>query len=158
MRGRKPKPRMLRLVGGNAGRRPLNEAEPAPEAGIPDPPSALCKKGLAEWRRVAEPLYHAGILTKLDRAVLAAYCDSYARWREAAQVLTRMAAADPVTGGLVIRTSNGNVIQNPILGIANKARAETVRYAVELGMTPSARTRVKANKAIDPSDPARKYF
>jgi P27 family predicted phage terminase small subunit len=100
---------MLRLVGGNAGRRLLNEAEPAPEAGIPDPPAELGKKALAEWRSVAEPLYHAGILTKLDRAALAAYCQSYARWVQAEQVLTRMAATDPVTGGLVIRTSNGNV-------------------------------------------------
>lgn len=66
--------------------------------------------------------------------------------------------ADPVTGGLVIRTKNGNLIQNPIVGIANKAWAETVRYAIELGMTPSARTRLKNRKSNDPSDPARKYF
>src|SRR5436309_8986481 len=64
MRGRKPIPIPLRLVGGNAGRRLLNKAEPAPEVGIPDPPAELDRTALAEWRRVAEPLYHAGYLTK----------------------------------------------------------------------------------------------
>lgn len=157
MRGRKPKHR-LRLVSDDAGKRPLNQVEPAPDTDIPEPPPAVSEVARVEWRRVAEPLYHAGILTNLDRAVFAAYCQSYSLWLEAEQVRMRMAAADPVTGGLVIRTTHGNLIQNPIVGIANKARADMVRYAIELGMTPSARTRIKAQKPIDLSSPARKYF
>src|SRR5436309_430944 len=55
MRGRRPIPIPLRLVGGgNAGRRLLNKGEPAPEVGIPDPPAELDRTALAEWRRVAE--------------------------------------------------------------------------------------------------------
>ncbi len=32
-----------------------------------------------EWRRLATPMYEAGILTLADRAALAAYCQAYAR-------------------------------------------------------------------------------
>lgn len=53
-----------------------------------------------------------------------------------------MAGRDAVTKGLIIKTKSGNLIQNPLVGAANKAMADTVRYAAEFGMTPSARTRV----------------
>jgi P27 family predicted phage terminase small subunit len=47
-----------------------------------------------------------------------------------------------LTGGLMIKTSNGNAIQNPLVGTANKAASDVVRYAAEFGMTPSARVRL----------------
>lgn len=150
MRGRKPK---LRVVGGNGCRRPRNEAKSAPEARIPQPPFELSKEAMAEWDRLSEPLHRAGLLTELNRAVFAAYCDAYAQALQAGRVLRRMAKTDPVTGGLVIRTKKGYPIQNPILGIANKAWAETVRYAIELGMTPRARTRVQNRKSNRPIGP-----
>jgi P27 family predicted phage terminase small subunit len=53
-----------------------------------------------------------------------------------------MAVNDPTTHGVVIQTQGGNFIQNPLLGAANKAMSDMVRYAVELGFTPSARSRV----------------
>ena len=39
----------------------------------------------------------------------------------------------------MIKTSNGNAIQNPLIGTADKADSDMVRYAAEFGMTPSAR-------------------
>jgi phage terminase small subunit len=41
-------------------------------------------------------------------------------------------------------TTNGNAIQNPLIGTANKAASDMVRYAAEFGMTPSARARISA--------------
>ena len=64
-----------------------------------------------------------------------------------------MAAKDAVTEGLILRTKSGNVIQNPLVGAANKAMADMVRYAAEFGLTPSSRTRVsglEANAAPNP--------
>ncbi len=91
-----------------------------------------------------------GILTHLDRGALAAYCQAYGRWQAAETVLARMAEKDAVTEGLIIRTKSGNIIQNPIVGVANKAMADMVRYAAEFGLTPSARTRVEG---LDVSEP-----
>ena len=49
----------------------------------------------------------------------------------------------------MIKTSNGNLVQNPLVGTANKAMSEMMRYAVEFGMTPSARSRVDAHVPFD---------
>jgi P27 family predicted phage terminase small subunit len=51
-----------------------------------------------------------------------------------------------MTGGLMIRTTNGNAVQNPLIGVANKAMADMVRYAAEFGMTPSARSRIQGSE------------
>lgn len=159
MRGRKPKPTHLKLVTGNPGRRPINRREPRPAAGLPTAPAELAADAKTEWRRVARALHRAGLLTAIDRAALAAYCQTYARWRQAERALGEMAARDPLTAGLLIKTQNGNAIQNPLVGVANKAAAAMVRYAAEFGMTPSARSRIEASApATETADPARKYF
>jgi P27 family predicted phage terminase small subunit len=159
MRGRKPRPTYLKLVTGNPGKRPLNAAEPKPKTGIPAPPAELSGDAKAEWRRVAHHLHALGILTTADRAALAAYCQAYGRWRQAERALAEMAKLDPVTGALMIRTKDGNAIQNPLVGTANKAMADMVRYAAEFGMTPSARTRIAGAPADGhDDDPAAKYF
>ena len=56
-----------------------------------------------------------------------------------------MAERDELTSGLMIKTTNGNAIQNPLIGTANKAARDMVRYASEFGLTPSARARVGLN-------------
>jgi P27 family predicted phage terminase small subunit len=71
-----------------------------------------------------------------------------------------MAEADPTgRSALLVKTANGTAVQNPLIGIANKAAADMVRYASEFGMTPSARSRVHADTtAAEAADPAKKYF
>jgi len=157
MRGRKPKPTHLKLVSGNPGRRPISHAEPKYELSIPSPPRELSDDAKVEWGRVAERLYRAGTLSEIDRGALAAYCSSYGRWIQAERTLARLAETDKATGGLLIKTSNGNAIQNPLVGIANKAAADMVRYAAEFGMTPSARSRIKAEGAPN-EDEADQFF
>jgi P27 family predicted phage terminase small subunit len=141
--GRKKKPTHLKLVTGTARKSRLNPMEPMPDLARPLPPEELMDEAKVEWGRVVDELYLLGILTRVDRAVLAAYCQAYGRWVRAERTLAQMAAADNQSRGVLI-TANGNVIQNPIIGIANKAMADCVRYAAELGMTPSARSRVEA--------------
>jgi phage terminase small subunit len=40
------------------------------------------------------------------------------------------------------------LVQHGLIGIANKAMADMVRYAAEFGMTPSARCRVSATPPV----------
>lgn len=161
-RGTRPKPTALRLITGNPGRRPLNTAEAAPGRGqgLPKTPAALGEDAKKEWRRVARELHQCGLLTNLDRTALAAYCAAYGRWAEAERALADMAKADPTgRNALLVRTSNGTAVQNPLIGIANKAAADMLRYASEFGMTPSARSRVHADTtAAQAADKAHKYF
>lgn len=158
MRGRKPKPTHLKLIGGNAGKRALNKAEAVAVPALPSPPPHLSDEAKVEWGRVSEQLYVMGLLSGVDRAALAAYCQCYGRWVQAEKAIATMAARDELTGGLMIKTTNGNAIQNPLVGTANKAAADMVRYAAEFGMTPSARSRITAQTPEKPADNADRFF
>ena len=155
--GTKPRPSRLKLITGNPGKRPLNRHEPQARPALPSPPTHLTEEALEEWWRVAAELHRLGMLSEIDRTALAAYAQAYGRWVKAERALSRMAEKDLLTGGLMIRTSNGNAIQNPLVGTANAASAAMMKYAVELGMTPSARTRIIALPPEEP-DPAEIYF
>lgn len=152
-RGRRPKPTQLKVVAGTERPGRKNHAEPVLAPSIPSVPSHLSAEAKAEWRRVCKEMFSAGILSELDRGGLAAYCQAYGRWVQAEKALTRMAEKDTSNFGLMIKTTSGNAIQNPLVGSANKAMADMMRYATEFGMTPSARTRISALKAADNDDP-----
>jgi P27 family predicted phage terminase small subunit len=143
---------------GNPGKRALNRTEPKPASLIPDPPPELSADALEEWQTISRRLLAAGIMTAIDRAALAAYCQAYGRWVQAERGIAEMAKRDPVTAGLLIKTIKGNAIQNPLVGTANKAMSDMVRYAAEFGMTLSARSRVIANLHENQADPAEQFF
>lgn len=138
-RGPIPKPTALRVIEGNPGKRPLPPNEPKPMVAAPSCPKHLKPKAKAEWRRISKQLLKLGLLTQVDRAVLAAYCQSWARWVEAEEEVAKR--------GDVVATTKGNWIQNPYLSVANKAREAMTKLAAEFGMTPSSRTRVEVPAA-----------
>jgi P27 family predicted phage terminase small subunit len=156
--GRKPKPTHLKLVTGNPGKRALPQGEAKVAPSLPDPPQHLSGDAREEWERVSVALFNAGLLSAIDRTALAAYCQAYGRWAQAERGIALMAQTDKVTGGLLARTTNGNAIQNPLVGVANKAMQDMVRYAAEFGMTPSARSRINADPPAENADPTAAYF
>lgn len=157
-RGRKPKPTGLKVVAGTDRADRRNDQEPRFNPEIPTPPPFLSDEAKVEWGRVCDVLFQAGVLAKTDRAALGAYCQAYGRWQQAEAALSLMAARDNVTRGLMIKTTNGNAVQNPLVGTANKAMADMVRFAAEFGMTPSARSRIKAEDRGKENDQAARYF
>ena len=72
--------------------------------------------------------------------------------RIAEEALKKFAERDPATHGIMMKTASGNAIANPLVGAANKAMRDVIRYATELGLTPSARTRVAVETPGDPGD------
>lgn len=156
--GRKPRPTHLKVITGNPGKRPLPKAEAKVVPALPSPPPHLSDEAKVEWGRVSEDLFKVGLLSGVDRAALAAYCQAYARWVQAERAIAEMAKRDQLTGGLMIKTTNGNAIQNPLVGTANKAAADMVRFAAEFGMTPSARSRINAEPPAGEQDPAAAFF
>jgi P27 family predicted phage terminase small subunit len=135
---------------------PKAEAKVVPA--LPSPPPHLSDEAKVEWGRVSEDLFKVGLLSVVDRAALAAYCQAYARWVQAERSIAEMAKRDQLTGGLMIKTTNGNAIQNPLVGTANKAAADMVRYAAEFGMTPSARSRINATPQGEDKSRTAGYF
>lgn len=136
MPGPPPKPTSLRLLNGNASHRPINKSEPVPPAGLPDCPRDLSKEAKKEWKRIAPDLMAMGVLSRIDTAALAAYCECWARWRDAERNIAKY--------GSVIRTPSGYPIQSPYITIATKAIEQMRKFLSEFGMTPASRTRINA--------------
>jgi len=154
MKGRKPKPTALRLIDGSRNRR-ANPREPRPEVKAPTCPAHLNPTAKAEWRRLAQQMVSLGVISELDRAALAAYCQAYGRWVEAERKLKETPA--------LIKLPSGYIQPSPWLGIANKQLELMIRYMSELGLSPVSRTRVHAVRpkqpkpweyGRDPADPA----
>src|SRR5215207_2629350 len=134
MIGRKPKPTALKLISGNPGKRPLNTREPKPAHSIPTCPAHLNPSGKAEWKRLVQQLHSLGIISQLDRAVLAAYCQAYGRWVEAERKLQETP--------ILLKTPSGYVQPSPWLAIANKQLELMSKFMAELGLSPASRSRV----------------
>lgn len=134
MRGRRPKPTRLKVLTGNPGKRPLNSEEPKPEIAIPDCPPELGPVAQKEWQRLAGELISLRILTKLDRAALAAYCGAYALWAEATENIQKF--------GTMVKSPSGYPIQSPYVAIANRQAEIMMRIASEFGFTPASRSRI----------------
>ncbi len=143
MRGRKPKPTKLKLLAGNPGKRPLNEDEPQFAPSLPEPPAFLSEEAKAEWDRLASELYAKGVLTEMDRGALAVCCQAWGRAAQAEAALAALAAMDPSTHGLLIKTGRG-AVENPLVGTARRAMDLYMRSCAEFGLTPSSRSRIKA--------------
>jgi P27 family predicted phage terminase small subunit len=91
-----------------------------------------------------------GLVTVIDKAALAAYCQAWGRWVEAEQQLRKY--------GPVIKSPSGFPIQSPYLTIANKAMEQMTRMLVEFGMTPSSRSRVATVKTQPKEDRKARFF
>ena len=145
MRGRRPKPTAVRRADGNPGRRGYNADEPVPPLELPDCPMHLNAEARDEWHRLAEVLYRMGVLTTVDRAALAAYCQSWGRWVEAEEKLK--------TTPMLLKTATGYVQQSPWLSIVNKQLELMGRFMTELGLTPAARSRIKVPEDAPVEEP-----
>lgn len=144
MKGRKPAPTMLKLLRGNPGRRPLNTDEPVPPAldVEPTPWELKDQHARAEWKRIAPGLIACGQVTMADRTLLVAYCLKYGQWLR----LEEEALRHP----LIVKGAAGNPISNPAVRLANQTLDLLIRAAAELGITPTARTRVARTPAAAP--------
>lgn len=143
MRGRKPKPTIAKVLAGNPGKRGLNPDEPKPPAALPDCPVELSAAAKAEWDRLAPDLVALGMLTQLDRAALAAYCEAYALWIEAISALRRY--------GTMVKSPSGFPMQSPYVAIANRQAEMMVRIASEFGFTPASRSRIAIPAPDEPT-------
>lgn len=145
--GRPPKPTRLKELQGNPGKRALNKSEPQFSTEGLTCPRWLPAEARKEWRRVAKLLVSQRVATAADRAALAAYCVSYARWQQAEDELTRggLSQEIPVTnkkGGVV----GMKQIARPEVMIAQQYQRLMMAAATKLGMDPSSRSKVSVVK------------
>lgn len=106
---------------------------------IPDPPKFLDAEALKEWKRVAPLLFEAGLLSSLDKACLAGYCQSWSRFLSAEKQLENQ--------DMLITSPTGNVCPNPLIRISRQAQEQCLRLAKQMGITPASRSKVVPKKA-----------
>lgn len=152
MAGRPPKPTEIKRMAGNPGKRPLNDREPELTVKMPSCPKWLLPEARSEWRRLAKELTAKGVLTVGDRAALAAYCQMWARWVQIEEELDRL--EDTKEGKvrkhqLIGKTDKGYAFMSPLLGAAHATLKQMKAFAVELGLTPASRTRIKTQPVTE---------
>jgi P27 family predicted phage terminase small subunit len=143
MRGRKPLPTALKLASGGRFRF-VNRNEPqhpALDEGVP-PELAKDPRAAAEWSRLVPTLTRGHVLVT-DRAALIGYCVKVGLWQRL--------EADALDAPPTVKTPNGIIVPNPIIGMSNKAFALMLKAAAELGLTPSSRSRVVVTPAATPA-------
>lgn len=142
-------PTALRVLRGNPGNREINTHEPrhAP-LDARSVPNEIAKNAIArdEWKRIAPGLATCGQLTVGDRAAMIGYCLKYAHWRELEAIVARE--------GAIIPAENGGDKIHPAAKLANATFQLFLRAAVEIGLTPSSRSRIVA---IQPAPPVSKW-
>src|SRR5688572_22964262 len=81
--GRRPQPTALKVLRGNPGQRPLNDAEPRPPAGEARPPASLSRIAASVWAEIAPACVAMGTLTPADVTAFATLCELEATRRMA---------------------------------------------------------------------------
>jgi P27 family predicted phage terminase small subunit len=140
MVGRKPKPTKLKLITGH-GHHPLNKNEPEAPEGELHCPTHLSTEAKKEWHRIVPILYQMKVARIPDQAAIAAYCQTYGRWVDAENKMAKLG-----DNALLMKTSNGNILQSPLVGIANRAMEIMLKFMTEFGLTPSSRSRIVSDK------------
>lgn len=95
------------------------------------PPDWFNDAQRAQWDYALEHA-PAGLLTGTDREVLAIWCVAAIEHAAAVVEVRRL--------GQVVKTRDGNAIQNPFLGIVNRQAFIMLRAGAEMGFSPAART------------------
>lgn len=144
-RGRKPKPTKLKVLQGNPGKRPLNENELNIEPSVPECPKHLDKDAKKEWKRVIKILEPLNMLTRIDYAMLGAYCQLYSDW-----VKVEKEKQQPEFKPLMLKVTvdgAGNehvtATENPLLKSQRAILKEIRVFCSLFGMSPSDRARLQ---------------
>ena len=137
MSGPAPLPKKIHQLHGNPGRRPFNKNQPEPPVKIPKPPIRLGTIARRHWKYVVPLLEEMGVLSSIDSAALAAYCQTFEQWSNLEDIIKKdkkLAADDENKLSLRDNLSVGR----SLIQIRNQMRM----MLAEFGMTPASRGRV----------------
>lgn len=155
MAGRRPTPTALRVVGGNAGKRPLNASEPKPRREVPSPPAHLSDAARVAWGRLTVLLDRMGVLTEADAYALERLAELYAEMVALGEVI----AAEGRVYETVTETGSSIYRPRPEVAMLSDADRRFRAYLIEFGLTPAARSKVKSDGGEqDTANPAAAYF
>lgn len=135
----RPKPTRIKQLEGNPGKRSLNKKEPQPANKEPECPSFLTKYARIEFKRVCFELREMGILHSADTGVIACLAEAWADWRKAREEIAKKGrwTEEKAMSGAIYYA------HYPWMTLEKKAKADILKFSVELGLSPSARSRIQ---------------
>lgn len=129
-RGPQPKPKTIKDLEGNPGKRKINRSSPVAKGG-PSCPTYLTGYALTVWRRIVNSmppkLYNA-----CDSQLLAAYCCAADMHKKAVESIREE--------GEIAHGGKGAPYQNPYVSIMNKQAQLMATIGSRLGLDPAARS------------------
>lgn len=128
-------------------------AEPSAPPGRPPCPACLTGGARHAWQQLAPQLEGMGVLTQVDGAALARYCQMWDQWRRYQKVLAK---EGDITKAV---DANGNeqLRLRPEVAESRRLSMELLRLEKEFGLTPAARAHL-AQAAKDTESDDDRFF
>ena len=126
----RPKPTMLKVLHGNPHQHALPTDEPEGVGVLWSPPPWFDDEQRLQWHYAIENA-PPGLLTMTDRECLIIWCCAAIEHARAVQEVRRV--------GQVVKTKEGNAIQNPFVGVMNRQALMMLRAGAEMGFSPASR-------------------
>jgi P27 family predicted phage terminase small subunit len=148
------KPDHLKLVTGNPGKRPISKDAPKPKRQIPSAPAHLSDRAKVAWGMLSVLLDRIGVLTEADPMALEQLCETYADILAARQTIQeegRYQTVETKAGGVMVR------VHPAVSDVADSDRRFRA-WLNEFGLTPAARSKVRAADGDEEADPLAKYL
>lgn len=153
-RGPLAHPANLHLLRGNPSKKPISallDEGVRPKVEVPDCPEHLTAEARREWSRISGHLKQLGLVSQIDMAALAAYCQAFGRWVDVETKIAILNAEDrDGVAGMIGDTPSGYKQISVLLQISNRCVEQMEKFLRHFGMSPAARSRVTAG---DPQMP-----
>lgn len=142
--GRRRLPVNVHMLHGNPSKKSMSDllggVHPAVE--IPNCPAHLLPEARKEYKRVTAELVKLNLISKIDRAAIAAYCAAWAEVVVCENKINETNAQDPSgEKGYIETTPSGYRQMSVWVQVRNRAYERMMRFASEFGMSPSSRTK-----------------
>jgi P27 family predicted phage terminase small subunit len=119
-----------------------------PDVEIPDCPTWLMPDAKREWKRITPQLEGLRLVSQLDLAELAVYCQEFARWKQAERKIAELNKGDPEgLAGLIGVTPSGYKQISVLLQIVRSSQEKMMKAAASFGLNPAARRGVTPSEA-----------
>lgn len=111
---------------------------------VPQPPKAMSPDAKTEWRRVMPVLVERRVLSAADMHCVERFCESAADIKDARAAIAK--------DGAYVENRLGEIKRHPAFATLREATAESRRWAAELGLSPSSRSRAGVHEDQDADD------
>ena len=143
-RGFQKKPQLLKVL---SGKSKILQSATSDLSNIDDfkvnPPADFKGQHIEVWNKTVALLKVRGMIRDVDYSVIEAFCCSYVLWKKAEKELMNQEAISGTLSVFVSEGSKTEWVQSPLLLVCCKLRSDTVAFAAQMGMTPSARLRLE---------------